>query len=100
MGFTELHAGNVWNTFPPHTHDRRTEVYCHFDLPTGGLVMHFLGEPDETRHMVVREKQAVLSPPWSIHCAWGIGAYRFAWAMGGENQVFEDIDKVDLAVFL
>ncbi|MBM3859858.1 MAG: 5-dehydro-4-deoxy-D-glucuronate isomerase [Verrucomicrobia bacterium] len=99
MGFTELHAGSVWNTFPPHTHDRRTEVYCYFDLPTGGLVMHFLGEPDETRHVVMREKQAVLSPPWSIHCACGTGGYRFAWAMGGENQTFDDMDKVDLAVF-
>ena len=99
MGFTELHEGSVWNTFPPHTHDRRTEVYCYFDLPKNGVAMHLLGEPDETRHLVVREKQAVLSPPWSIHAGAGTGAYRFVWAMGGENQVFDDMDKVDLAKF-
>ncbi|MFM7182443.1 MAG: 5-dehydro-4-deoxy-D-glucuronate isomerase [Verrucomicrobiales bacterium] len=96
MGFTELHPGSVWNTFPPHTHDRRTEIYCYFDLAGAGLVMHFLGEPDETRHVTVRDKQAVLSPPWSLHLGCGTAAYRFAWAMGGENQVFEDMDKVDL----
>jgi 4-deoxy-L-threo-5-hexosulose-uronate ketol-isomerase len=99
MGFTELDEGCVWNTFPPHTHDRRTEVYCYFDLPAPGLVMHFLGEPSETRHVAVREKQAVLSPPWSVHCACGTGRYRFVWAMGGENQAFDDMDKVDLDAF-
>jgi 4-deoxy-L-threo-5-hexosulose-uronate ketol-isomerase len=95
MGFTELHEGSVWNSFPPHTHDRRTEVYCYFDLPSGGVVLHLLGEPDETRHVVVREKQAVLSPPWSIHAGVGTGGYRFVWGMGGENQVFDDMDKID-----
>lgn len=99
MGFTELHEGSVWNTFPPHTHDRRTEVYCYFDLPPGGQVLHLLGAPDETRHVVVREKEVVLSPPWSIHSGVGTGAYRFAWAMGGENQVFEDMDAVDMEKF-
>ena len=99
MGFTELHEGNVWNTFPPHTHDRRTEVYCYFDLPANGCVLHLLGAPDETRHVVVREKQIVLSPPWSIHSGVGSGAYRFVWAMGGENQVFGDMDAVDLKIF-
>ena len=99
MGFTELHEGSVWNTFPPHTHHRRTEVYCYFDLPAPGMVMHVLGEPNETRHLVMREKQAVLSPPWSVHCACGTGGYRFVWAMGGENQVFDDMDKVDLSTF-
>lgn len=99
MGFTELHEGSVWNTFPPHTHDRRTEVYCYFDLPPAGVVMHFLGGPDETRHLVMREKQIALSPPWSIHSGAGAGAYRFVWAMGGENQVFDDMDKADLARF-
>jgi 4-deoxy-L-threo-5-hexosulose-uronate ketol-isomerase len=94
MGFTELHEGSVWNTFPPHTHDRRTEVYCYFDLPKGGLVFHLLGEPDETRHIAVRDKQVVLSPEWSIHAGVGTGAYKFVWAMGGENQVFEDMDSV------
>jgi 4-deoxy-L-threo-5-hexosulose-uronate ketol-isomerase len=96
MGFTELHEGSVWNTFPPHTHDRRTEVYCYFDLPKDGLVFHMLGEPDETRHVIMREKQVVLSPEWSIHSGVGTGAYKFVWAMGGENQVFDDMDKVDV----
>jgi 4-deoxy-L-threo-5-hexosulose-uronate ketol-isomerase len=96
MGFTELHGGSVWNTFPPHTHDRRTEVYCYFDLPKNGMVFHMLGEPDETRHVIVREKQVVLSPEWSIHSGVGTGSYKFVWAMGGENQVFDDMDKVDV----
>ena len=99
MGFTELHEGSVWNSFPPHTHDRRTEVYCYFDLPPNGTVMHFLGEPDETRHVVLREKQVVLSPAWSVHCGAGTGGYAFVWAMGGENQEFDDMDKCDLADF-
>lgn len=94
MGFTELHEGSVWNTYPPHTHDRRTEVYCYFDLPQKGCVLHLLGEPEETRHIVVREKQVVLSPALSIHSGVGTGRYRFVWAMGGENQVFEDMDVV------
>lgn len=100
MGFTELQAGSVWNTFPPHTHDRRTELYCYFDLPVNGCVMHFLGTPTETRHLIVREKQMALSPSWSIHSGAGTGSYRFAWAMGGENQVFEDMDKVALETLL
>ena len=99
MGFTELHEGSVWNSFPPHTHDRRTEVYCYFDLPPNGTVMHFLGEPAETRHVAMREKQAVVSPAWSVHCGAGTGAYSFVWAMGGENQEFDDMDKCDLAEF-
>ena len=99
MGFTQLNEGSVWNTFPPHTHDRRTEVYCYFDLPKDGLVMHFLGEPTDTRHVVLREKQVVLSPPWSVHCAAGTGAYTFVWAMGGENQDFDDMDPCDIARF-
>ncbi len=99
MGFTQLNAGSVWNTFPPHTHDRRTEVYCYFDLPQNGLVMHFLGEPENTRHVVLREKQVVLSPPWSVHCAAGTGAYTFVWGMGGENQDFDDMDACDIARF-
>jgi 4-deoxy-L-threo-5-hexosulose-uronate ketol-isomerase len=94
MGFTELHEGNVWNTFPPHTHDRRTEVYCYFDLPPEGCVLHLMGTPGETRHIVLREKQVVLSPPWSVHSGVGAGSYRFVWAMGGENQVFDDMDPV------
>ncbi len=96
LGFTELHEGSVWNTFPPHTHDRRTEVYCYFDLPKDALVFHMLGEPDETRHVIVKQMQVVLSPEWSIHSGVGTGSYKFVWAMGGENQVFDDMDKVDV----
>ncbi len=92
MGFTQLDEGSVWNTFPPHTHDRRTEVYCYFDLPKGGQVMHLYGEPSETRHLMLTEKDVVFSPAWSIHSGVGSGAYSFVWAMGGENQVFEDMD--------
>ncbi len=99
MGFTELHQGNAWNSFPPHTHDRRTEIYCYFDLPRNGSVVHFLGEADETRHVVLKEKQAVISPPWSVHCGVGNGGYAFVWAMGGENQEFADMDKCDLEKF-
>ncbi len=99
MGFTELHEGSVWNSFPPHTHDRRTEVYCYFDLPPNGTVMHFLGEPDETRHVTLHEKQVVLSPAWSVPCGAGTGAYAFVWAMGGENQEFDDMDKCDVVKF-
>ncbi|MBQ9431864.1 MAG: 5-dehydro-4-deoxy-D-glucuronate isomerase [Kiritimatiellae bacterium] len=100
MGFTELQEGSVWNSFPPHTHNRRTEVYCYFDLPKNGMVMHLLGEPDETRHVMLREKQVVLSPPWSIHCGAGTGAYAFVWAMGGENQEFDDMDNCDMGKFM
>ncbi len=99
MGFTQLHEGSVWNSFPPHTHDRRTEVYCYFDLPPNGLVMHCLGEPDETRHVILREKDVVISPPWSVHCGVGTGGYTFVWAMGGENQVFDDMDHCDMPAF-
>ena len=94
MGFTELAEGNVWNSFPPHTHSRRTEIYFYFDLPQDGIVAHFLGRPDQTKHMFVHNEQAVLSPSWSIHCGCGTGAYRFIWAMAGENQTFDDMDKL------
>lgn len=94
IGYTELAEGSVWNTFPPHTHSRRCEVYTYFDVGDT-LVMHFMGEPAATRHLVVREKQTVLSPPWSIHCGCGTGAYKFLWAMAGENKAFADMDAVD-----
>lgn len=94
MGFTELQEGSVWNTFPPHRHDRRTEVYCYFDLPSDGVVFHLFGEPEDTRHLVVREGEAIVSPAWSIHSGVGTGAYRFVWGMGGENQTFNDMDPV------
>ncbi|NJB86530.1 4-deoxy-L-threo-5-hexosulose-uronate ketol-isomerase [Lewinella marina] len=96
MGFTELLPGNIWNTFPPHTHERRMEVYLYFDLPEDELVMHFMGQPRETRHLAVRNFEAVISPPWSIHSGAGTANYRFVWGMAGENQSFSDMDAAAL----
>ena len=93
MGFTALNEGSVWNTMPPHTHSRRTEIYFYFDIPENNIVSHFLGAPDRTRHVFVHNDQAVLSPAWSIHCGCGTAAYKFIWSMGGENQTFDDMDK-------
>ena len=94
MGLTELNEGSVWNTMPPHTHQRRMEVYMYFGLDQDSFVMHFMGKPNETRSLVLRNRQAIISPPWSIHAAAGTKNYSFIWAMGGENQEFSDMDAV------
>ena len=96
MGFTELAPGNVWNTMAAHTHERRSEVYLYFDITGDNVVFHFMGDPQETRHIVVRDGQAVISPSWSIHAGAGTRHYNFVWAMGGENQAFDDMDPAPL----
>lgn len=94
MGMTSLEIGCVWNTMPVHTHERRMEAYLYFDLPQDEIVMHFMGAPDETRHLVVRNGQVALSPSWSIHSGAGTSNYTFIWGMVGENQIFSDMDGV------
>lgn len=96
MGFTELAPGNVWNTMTAHTHERRSEVYLYFNLAGDNVVFHLMGDPRETRHIVVRDGQAVISPSWSIHAGAGTSHYNFVWAMGGENQAFDDMDPAPM----
>jgi len=96
MGVTLMAEGNVWNTMPPHTHERRMEVYLYFDIEESDRVFHLCGQPHETRHIVVSNRQAVISPSWSIHCGVGTSAYSFCWGMGGENQLFYDMDHLDI----
>lgn len=94
MGMTKLMPGSVWNTMPCHTHDRRMEVYLYFEMPEDAIVMHYMGEPTETRHIVMRNEEADISPSWSIHAGCGSQAYTFIWGMVGENQAFDDMDGV------
>ena len=100
MGFTELAEGSVWNTMPPHTHMRRSEIYLYFDVPADQRVVHLMGPATETRHLLVANKQAAISPGWSIHAGVGTASYSFCWGMGGENQVYSDMDALGIPELL
>lgn len=94
MGMTSLESGSVWNSMPCHTHERRMEIYTYFEVPEDQVVVHLMGEPTETRHLIMKNEEAVISPSWSIHCGAGTANYTFIWAMGGENQAFDDMDHL------
>lgn len=96
MGMTLLKTGNMWNTMPAHVHPRRMEAYMYFDLPDESVVFHLMGEPSETRHIVMRNEQAVISPSWSIHSGVGTSNYTFIWGMAGDNKIYSDMDPVDM----
>ncbi len=98
MGLTILEEGSVWNTMPAHTHQRRSEVYMYFGLRKDSMIVHMLGEAEETRHVIIRDKQAVLSTSWSMHAGAGTQNYSFIWAMGGENQAFDDMDAIPMGI--
>ncbi len=100
MGVTHLHAGSVWNTMPPHTHMRRSEVYLYFNLAQNAVAFHLMGPPQETRHILMKDLQAVVSPGWSIHAGVGTQAYSFCWGMGGENQDYADMDPASISSLL
>jgi 4-deoxy-L-threo-5-hexosulose-uronate ketol-isomerase len=96
MGVTHLHPGNVWNSFPPHTHNRRSEIYMYFNLPEKDRMFHLMGQPQQTKHIVMQDKDIVVSPLWSIHAGVATHAYSFCWGMGGENQVYSDMDPAPI----
>lgn len=96
MGLTKMDVGNVWNTMPAHTHERRMEVYFYFNLPEDAALFHYMGEPQETRHIVMKNEEAVISPSWSIHSGCGTNNYNFIWGMAGENQAFTDMDHIEV----